>query len=124
MMMALPASQFYLKRNIRGRTRRLPMGNEVSRKRPLVNGRGRTHSHPMREGRAPENKSSDAVTLSNREGAAGFSKRREREAMIVTGNKSAEFCVIWNRGRKMTDNNAKRSDFMKRLISNKNVYKI
>ena len=36
--------------------------------------------------------------------------------MIVTGNKSAEFCVIWNRGRKMTDNNAKRLDFMKRLI--------
>ena len=33
----------------------------------------------MREGRAPENKSSDVVTLSNREGAGGFSKRRERE---------------------------------------------
>ena len=43
--------------------------------------------------------------------------RREGMMMIVTGNKSAEFCVIWNRGRKMTDNNAKRSDFMKRLIS-------
>ena len=57
----------------------MPMRNEVSQKRPSENGRGRTHSHPIREGRAPENKSSDAVTLSNREGAGGFSKRRERE---------------------------------------------
>ena len=45
-------------------------------------------------------------------------ERREGMMMIVTGNKSAEFCMIRNRGRKMTDNNAKRSDFMKRLISN------
>ena len=57
----------------------MPMRNKVSRKRPPVNRRGRTHSHPIREGRAPENKSSDAVTSSNREGAGGFSKRRERE---------------------------------------------
>ena len=55
------------------------MRNEVSQKSPPANGRGRTHNNPMREGRAPENKSSDVVTLSNREGAGGFSKRRERE---------------------------------------------
>ena len=79
MMMTLPASQFYPIRNIRGRTSRLPMGNEVSQKSPPANGRGRTHNNPMREGRAPENKSSDVVTLSNWEGAGGFSKRRERE---------------------------------------------
>ena len=48
-------------------------------KKSAANGRGRTHNNPMREGRAPENKSSDVVTLSNREGAGGFSKRRERE---------------------------------------------
>ena len=103
-MRGLPASQFYIKSNVRGGTRRLPMRNKVSQNRPSENGRGRTHSHPMREGRAPENKSSDAVTLSNREGAGGFSKRRERErrrttTMIVTRNKSAEFCIIQNRGR-------------------------
>ena len=62
-------------------------------KSPLVNGRGRTHSEPIGGGRAPKNKSSDVVTLSNREGAGGFSKRkreREREPrrmMIVTENK-------------------------------------
>ena len=65
-------------------------------KSPLTNGRGRTHSEPIGGGRAPKNKSSDVVTLSNREGAGGFSKRkreREREPqrmmMIVTGNKRA-----------------------------------
>ena len=63
-------------------------------KSPLVNGRGRTHSEPIGGGRAPKNKSSDVVTLSKREGAGGFSKRkREREPqrmmMIVTGNKRA-----------------------------------
>ena len=104
MMMGLPASLFYIKLNVRGGTRRLPMRNEVSRKSPPANGRGRTHNNPMREGRAPENKSSDVVTLSNREGAGGFLKRRERErgrrrTMIVTRNKSAEFCMIGNRGR-------------------------
>ena len=58
----------------------MPMRNKVSQKRPPANGRGRTHSHPMRKGRAPENKSLDAITLSNREGAGGFLKqRRERE---------------------------------------------
>ena len=57
----------------------MPMRDEVSRKRPPANGRGRTHSHPIREGRVPEKESSDAVTSSNREGAGGFSKRRERE---------------------------------------------
>ena len=49
-------------------------------KRLLTNGRGRTHSEPIGGGRAPKNKSSDVVTLSNCEGAGGFSKRkRERE---------------------------------------------
>ena len=49
-------------------------------KSPLTNGRGRTHSKPIGGGRAPKNKSSDVVTLSNREGTGGFSKRRrERE---------------------------------------------
>ena len=61
----------------------------------LTNGRGRTHSEPIGGGRAPKNKSSDVVTLSNREGAGGFSKqRRERERepqrmMMMTGNKRA-----------------------------------
>ena len=58
----------------------MPMRNKVSQKRPPANGRGRTHSHPIREGRAPKNKSSDAVTLSNREGAGGFSKRKRERA--------------------------------------------
>ena len=40
--------QFYNESNVRGGTRRLPTKNEVSRKKPLVNGRGRTYSHPMR----------------------------------------------------------------------------
>ena len=49
-------------------------------KSPLTNGQGRTHSEPIGGGRAPKNKSSDVVTLSNREGAGGFSKqKRERE---------------------------------------------
>ena len=79
----------------------MPMRNEVSRKSPPANGRGRTHNNPMREGRAPENKSSDVVTLSNREGAGGFSKRRRererepRRMMIVTGNKRALSLHDW-----------------------------
>ena len=50
-------------------------------KSPPANGRGRTHSEPIGGGRAPKNKSSDVVTLSNWEGAGGFSKqKRERAA--------------------------------------------
>ena len=46
----------------------------------LINGRGRTHSDPIGGGRAPKNKYSNVVTISNREGAGGFLKRRrERE---------------------------------------------
>ena len=46
---------------------------------PVTNGRGGTHSEPIGGGRAPKNKSLDVVTLSNWEGAGGFSKQRERE---------------------------------------------
>ena len=59
-------------------------------KSPLMNGRGRTHSEPIGGGRAPKSKPSDVITLSNRDGADGFSKRkREREPrrMMMTGNK-------------------------------------
>ena len=53
-------------------------GTKSLKKGPPANRRGRTHKR--REGRAPENKSSEAVTSSNREGAGGFLKRkRERE---------------------------------------------
>ena len=49
-------------------------------KSPLINGQGRTHSDPIEGGRAPKNDYDDAVAISNREGAGGFSKqRRERE---------------------------------------------
>ena len=48
-------------------------------KSPVTNGRGGTYSKPIGGGRAPKNESSDLVVPSNREGAGGFSKRRERE---------------------------------------------
>ena len=76
-------------------------------KSPLTNGRGRTHSEPIGGGRAPKNKSSDVVTISNREGAGCFLKRkRERERATKDDDdrdgkqKSAEFTpMIWYRGR-------------------------
>ena len=81
MMMALPASQFYLKSNVLGGTRRLPMRNEVSRKSPPANGRGRTYSNSMRGGRAPKNMqvSSSRYPIAKTPVASRSERERERE---------------------------------------------
>ena len=66
-------------------------------KSPGTNIRGRTCGELIREGRAPENESSDCIIQTNWEGAGCFLKReREKEpqrmmTMIVSGNKRDVF---------------------------------
>ena len=90
MMMALPASQFYPKRNIQGRTRRLPLGNEVSQKGPPANGRGRTYSDSMRGGRAPKNKSLSSSHYPIAKAPVASQSERERERMMMENKRGVE----------------------------------